>query len=147
MEKEEYQKIVASKKVKEPRLKNALIAFLTGGCLGLGSQILSKIMQMLWPISQTDSYSFICLIMIFLASLFTALGFFDDWVTKTKCGLIIPTTGFAHSVTATAIEFKKDGMVTGLGSNIFRLAGSVILYAIIAAFFLCVVKGVYLWLV
>ena len=147
MEKEEYQKLVNSKKIKEPRSKNALIAFLMGGLLGLFSEIISKVIQLKWNIVPTTSYSIVCLIMVGVAALFTALGFFDDWVTKFKCGLIIPTTGFAHSVTASAIEFKKDGLVTGLGANIFRLAGSVILYAIIAAFFLCLLKAVYLCLV
>ena len=45
--------------------------------------------------------------LIFLASLFTALGFFDKWVKFAKCGLIIPITGFAHSMTSAAIEYKN----------------------------------------
>ena len=83
------------------------------------------------------------LIVIFLSSLFTALGFFDNWVNKCKCGLIIPTTGFAHSVASSALEYKKDGLITGLGSNFFKLAGSVILYGIISAFILVIVKVIF----
>ena len=82
----------------------------------------------------------VCLIMIFVASLFTALGFFDNWVSKCKCGLIVPTTGFAHSVTSAALEYRKEGMITGLGANFFKLAGSVILFGIVSAFFLCFIK-------
>jgi stage V sporulation protein AC len=73
-----------------------------------------------------------------MACLFTALGFFDNWVTKAKAGLIIPTTGFAHSVASAALDYKRDGLVTGVGANIFKLAGSVILYGIVSAFFLSV---------
>ena len=72
--------------------------------------------------------------------LFTALGIFDNWVTTCKCGLIIPTTGFAHSVSSSVLEYKKDGLITGLGSNFFKLAGSVILYGIISAFLLVIVR-------
>ena len=51
--------------------------------------------------------------LIFFASLFTALGFFDKLVSKAKCGLIIPITGFAHSMTSAAIDYKKEGPIYG----------------------------------
>lgn len=140
MEKEEYKKLVNSKKPKEPKLQNAIIAFLVGGCLGFFCEGLSALFVMWFGISKTVSYSIICLLMILIASLFTALAFFDDWVVKAKCGLIIPTTGFAHSVTSSALEFKKDGLITGLGANLFKLAGSVILYGVVSAFFLCILR-------
>lgn len=143
MDKEEYKKLVKEKYPKEKRVKNALIAFLVGGLIGLGGQILSRLLVLTFGISKMISYSVVCLVIIFLAALFTGLGFFDDWVIKTKCGLIIPTTGFAHSITSCALEYKKDGMITGLGANFFKLAGSVILYGIISAFFLCIIKVVF----
>ncbi len=143
MDKEEYKKLVKEKYPKEKRAKNALIAFLVGGLIGLGGQILTRLLVLTFGISKMMSYSVVCLVIIFLAALFTGLGFFDDWVIKTKCGLIIPTTGFAHSITSCALEYKKDGMITGLGANFFKLAGSVILYGIISAFFLCIIKVVF----
>ena len=120
-----------------------LIAFVVGGSLGLIGQIISRLLVILFGMSVKVSYSVVCLITIFLASLFTGLNFFDDWVTKTKCGLIVPTTGFAHSITSCGLEYKKDGMITGLGANFFKLAGSVLLYGIISAFILCVIKVVF----
>lgn len=143
MDKEEYKKLVKEKYPKEKRGKNALIAFLVGGLIGLGGQILSRLLVLTFGISKMMSYSVVCLVIIFLAALFTGLGFFDEWVIKTKCGLIIPTTGFAHSITSCALEYKKDGMITGLGANFFKLAGSVILYGIISAFFLCIIRVVF----
>ena len=92
--------------------------------------------------SQSVAGVYTCLIIIGGASLLTAFGFFDNWVTKCKCGLIIPTTGFAHSVTSSALDYKKDGLITGLGSNFFKLAGSVILYGVISAFILVIVRVV-----
>ncbi len=61
-------------------------------------------------------------------------------MSKAKAGLLIPTTGFAHSVASSALDYKKEGLVTGLGSNFFKLAGSVILYGILSAFILVIVK-------
>mgnify|MGYP004516378657 FL=1 len=143
MNKEEYKKFIKSKYPKEPKLKNMLISFLVGGFIGIVGQILSKLLMICFALSQVISYSIVCLLLIFLASLFTGLGFFDDWVSFAKCGLIIPTTGFAHSMTSCALEYKKDGLITGIGANFFKLAGSVLLYGIISAFFLCLIKVVF----
>ena len=71
---------------------------------------------------------------------FTGLGFFDKLVMKFKCGLIVPITGFAHSITSSALDYKNDGLITGLGGYLFRLAGCILLYGIIAAFFLAILK-------
>lgn len=143
MDKEEYKNLVKKKYPKQNKLKNMLIAFVIGGSLGLIGQIFSRLLVILFGMSVKVSYSVVCLITIFLASLFTGLNFFDDWVTKTKCDLIVPTTGFAHSITSCGLEYKKDGMITGLGANFFKLAGSVLLYGIISAFILCVIKVVF----
>ena len=143
MDKEEYKNLVKKKYPKQNKLKNMLIAFVVGGSLGLCGQIFSRLLVILFGMSVKVSYSVVCLITIFLASLFTGINFFDDWVTKTKCGLIVPTTGFAHSITSCGLEYKKDGMITGLGANFFKLAGSVLLYGIISAFILCVIKVVF----
>lgn len=140
MNREDYQKLIKSLKPREPKVKNAIISFVTGGLLGLFCEMFSHLLITIVGISKVQSYSWICFIMIGIASLLTALGFFDNVVNKLKCGLIIPTTGFAHSVTASALEFKKDGMITGLGANFFRLAGSVILYGITSSFFLVLLK-------
>ena len=143
MDKEEYKNLVKKKYPKQNKLKNMIIAFVIGGSLGLIGQIFSRLLVILFGMSVKVSYSVVCLITIFLASLFTGLNFFDDWVTKTKCGLIVPTTGFAHSITSCGLEYKKDGMITGLGANFFKLAGSVLLYGIISAFILCIIKVVF----
>lgn len=143
MDKEEYKNLVKKKYPKQNKLKNMLIAFVIGGSLGLSGQIISRLLVILFGMSVKVSYSVVCLITIFLASLFTGLNFFDDWVAKTKCGLIVPTSGFAHSITSCGLEYKKDGMITGLGANFFKLAGSVLLYGIISAFILCVIKVVF----
>ena len=143
MDKEEYKNLVKKKYPKQNKLKNMLIAFVIGGSLGLIGQIFSRLLVILFGMSVKVSYSVVCLITIFLASLFTGLNFFDDWVTKTKCGLIVPTSGFAHSITSCGLEYKKDGMITGIGANFFKLAGSVLLYGIISAFILCVIKVVF----
>ena len=143
MNKEDYKKLVKKHTPKEPKLRNVGVAFLVGGLIGLFAEILIFVIKHCFSVSVVVAGLITALIVIFLSSLFTALGFFDNWVNKCKCGLIIPTTGFAHSVASSALEYKKDGLITGLGSNFFKLAGTVILYGIISAFILVIVKVIF----
>lgn len=140
MNKEEYQKLVKELSPKEPKLRNAIVAFLIGGLVGFIGEVIVHILMESFGISRVDSCAWLAFILILFATFMTALGKFDNWVVKAKCGLIIPTTGFAHSVQSAAIDYKKDGFVTGIGANLFKLAGSVILYGIISAFFLVLIK-------
>ena len=140
LQKDEYKALVKKYKPKEPRVKNAVISFLVGGFLGFFSEVISDILVVNLGLSKMVSYSVICILMILISSFLTALGVFDNLIEKGKCGLIIPTTGFAHSVTSSSLEYKKDGLITGVGANFFKLAGSVILYGIVSSFFLCILR-------
>ena len=133
MENKDYKKLVDKHKPTETRVQNAVVAFLIGGLVGALGQLLIEFYSYYLDISTKDASAFMLVTLIFFASLFTALGFFDKWVTFAKCGLIIPITGFAHSMASAGIEYKKEGPIYGLGSNIFKLAGSVILYGIVSA--------------
>ena len=140
MNKEEYQKLVKKYEPKENKFENVIYAFLIGGLVGFMSEGLIVLLMNFFELSRTLAGTWTCLIIILAASLFTALGFFDNWMTKAKAGLLIPTTGFAHSVSSSALDYKREGLITGLGSNFFKLAGSVILYGILSAFILVIVK-------
>ena len=133
MDKKKYQKIVDKHKATESRGLNLLIAFVVGGIVGALGQFLIEFYSYYLNISTKDASVFMIVTLIFFATLFTALGFFDKCVTFAKCGLIIPITGFAHSMASAGIEYKKDGPIYGLGSNLFKLSGSVILYGIVSA--------------
>ena len=136
MNKDEYQKLVDELKPKEPKLRRAIVSFIVGGCLGLIGQIIVFVLENSFGIPSKEAFILLCITIIFLSSLLTSLGFFDNWVSTCQAGLFLPTTGFAHSITSAALDYRKDGLSTGLGSNFFRLAGSVLLYGMVSAFFL-----------
>lgn len=140
MEKRLYEKIVMNHKPKEERLHNAFISFLVGGIMGTIGEFLIEFYSKYLDISSADAAIFMIITLIFLASLFTAIGFFDKLVNYCRCGLIIPITGFAHSMTSAAIEFRKEGLVTGVGANIFKLAGTVILYGVVSAYIFGIIR-------
>jgi len=138
MNKDEYKKLVDEFTPKVRKFRHAMVAFFVGGLIGVLGQASVHVFQNSFGMELKEAYTWLCILMIFIASLLTALGFFDNWVSKAKAGLILPTTGFAHSITAAALDYKKDGYITGLGANFFKLAGSVLLYGIIAAFFFAI---------
>ena len=133
MEKKEYGKIVTKHQAKENRMQNAIIAFLVGGTIGAIAEFLIQMYSYYLEISTKDAQTFMIVTFIFIATLCTGLGFFDKWVNFARCGLIIPITGFAHSMASAGLEYKKEGPIYGIGSNVFKLAGSVIFYGIVSA--------------
>ena len=133
MNKENYKKIINKYKPKEDILKNSIIAFIMGGILGIVGQGLIDIYTSLLDISSKEASTLMIITLVFFGVLLTGLGFFDKWVNYFKCGLIIPITGFAHSMMSSTMEYKKEGLVTGIGSNMFKLSGTVIAYGVISA--------------
>ena len=134
MEKYKYKSIVDNNTPKENILLNALVAFFIGGIMGVIGNFLIEFYSYILEIPKSDASIFMIITLIFLGTLFTALGFFDKWVNFARCGLIIPITGFAHSMMSAALEYRKEGLVTGIGANIFKLAGTVILYGVVSAY-------------
>lgn len=140
MKQQKYELIAKEHEAENPKLKNAVIAFLIGGLIGMLGEGLIELLYNIFHMSRNNAGTIMIVIMIFIASLSTALGFFDKLVTKFKCGLLIPITGFAHSITSAALDYKREGPIYGIGSNIFKLAGSVILYGIVAAWFFGMIR-------
>lgn len=134
MEAKKYQKIVDKHIPKEEKTNNLLTAFLTGGLIGLLGNFLMDIYAYFLHIQTTEAGVFMLVTLIFIACLLTGLGVFDNLVKKGKMGLIIPITGFAHSMQSAILDYKKEGPVYGFGANVFKLAGSVILYGVVSAY-------------
>ena len=139
MNKEDYKKLVKKYTPREDVLKNAIKAFISGGVIGLISTII-YVVFLHYEFDVTSATSYTLIILILLSAILTGIGFFDSLVEKYKCGIIVPITGFAHSITSSAIDNKKDGLVTGIGSGVFKLAGSVLLYGMVCAFILTIIK-------
>lgn len=131
---EEYQEFIKKYIPKKPVFINALVTFFVGGLMGVFSEVLLQIYQVILNLPRKEAGVLVILTLIVLASLLTALGVFDILVTKFKSALIIPITGFAHSMTSAALEYRTEGLVLGIGANIFKLAGTVILYGVVSVY-------------
>lgn len=134
MKNEMYDEIVKKYTPKEDILKNAIITFLAGGTIGALSELLLVCYSTWLNLPRKESGVLVILTLIFISSILTACGVFDVCVSKLKSALIIPITGFAHSITSAALDYRKEGLVVGIGANIFKLAGTVILYGVVAVY-------------
>lgn len=133
MNKENYKKLMKKYKPKEDVFKNSIIAFIVGGMMGIIGQVLVDLYMFLLDIPSKEASTLMIITLVFIGVLLTGLGFFDKWVNNCKCGLIVPITGFAHSMMSATMEYKKEGLITGIGSNMFKLSGTVIAYGVISA--------------
>jgi stage V sporulation protein AC len=140
MDNTKYNEFIKKYIPKEDKMKNEFIAFFFGGLLGLLSEILLELYQVWLNLPRKESGILVTLTLIVVASILTALGVFDVAVSKLKSALIIPITGFAHSMTSAALEYRTEGLILGIGSNIFKLVGTVILYGIVAVYFFGLVR-------
>lgn len=134
MKNEMYDEIVKKYTPKEDVLKNAIITFVAGGIIGASSELLLVCYSTWLNLPRKESGVLVILTLIFISSILTACGVFDVCVSKLKSALIIPITGFAHSITSAALDYRKEGLVVGIGANIFKLAGTVILYGVVSVY-------------
>ncbi|MEG0576791.1 MAG: SpoVA/SpoVAEb family sporulation membrane protein [Bacilli bacterium] len=134
MEQSKYKIVVDSITPKEHIFRNGLVAFISGGLMGIIGQFLISVYSYYLKIPTSQAGIIMIVTLIFFGCLFTAIGFFDKWVHFCRCGLIIPITGFAHAMMSAALEYRKEGLITGIGTNMFKLSGSVIVYGVVSAY-------------
>jgi stage V sporulation protein AC len=129
-----YKSLVDKHTPKEDKWFNILKSFVVGGTIGVIGQLIIDFFVKIVDVPKDDAGTYMIITLIFFGSLFTALGFFDSIVANIRAGIIVPITGFAHSMTSAALEYKREGYVPGIGANIFKLTGSVILYGVVSAY-------------
>lgn len=137
-----YRRMVTRAEPSPPRLQNAIRAFVSGGLVCLLGEAITDFWERTLHISHKQAADPTVATLIFLSALLTGLGYFDKLARFAGAGLAVPVTGFANAMTASAMEFKREGLVFGIGGRMFQLAGSVIVYGVVTAFFVGIVAGI-----
>ena len=138
----DYLKIVDSVKCEDNKLLNAFLAFVSGGLIGLISQFFFIMLKNNYGFEEVLSYTIIFIFWVTLSSVLTGLGVLDKVASIFKAGIIIPSTGFSHAMTSAGMDNNREGFITGIGANMFKLTGSIILYGIVFAIICAFIKGV-----
>ena len=140
--KDEYSKMTQELAPHSPVVKNCVKAFLFGGGICCFGQLLFTLYGMT-QLSNEQIKALVPVTFIVITAILTAVGAFDKIARHAGAGTIVPITGFANSVVCSAMEFRSEGEVPGVGAKIFTIAGPVILYGTTAAF----VYGVIYWII
>lgn len=134
-QKQQYNEYVEQVTPKHSLPKNMCRAFFVGGIICcIGQCIMNYCLGM--GLDKDLSGSWTSLILILASVLLTGWNLFPGIAKFGGAGALVPITGFANGVAASAIEFKKEGQVFGIGCQIFRIAGPVILYGIVTSWVL-----------
>jgi stage V sporulation protein AC len=136
-----YQEIVKKAEPRPPRLRNAVYAFFAGGAVCLLGEALTDFWEAVMHISHKKAGDPTVATMVFLGALLTGLGVFDKLARHAGAGLSVPVTGFANAMTSSALEFKREGLVFGVGGRMFQLAGAVIVFGVATAFVVGIVAS------
>ena len=124
---QQYEKMVHRASPNSPHLKNFLLAFLVGGAICAFGQGLYLCYEKLGFIEEQVKIMVPCTL-IFLTALATAFGVFDKLGKHAGAGTGVPITGFANAIAASAMETRCEGLILGVGANLFKLAGPVLAY-------------------
>lgn len=142
--KQRFKDIVKKTEDEKDKLGRALVAFFSGGVVALIGQLFFDLYSKGFNINEKDSISLMLVTIIFITAVLTGFGLFDKIAQKTGAGTFIPISGFANALTSSALESKSEGLIYGIGSNMFKLAGSVITYGIVSAYILGILRYIVL---
>ncbi|RDW17995.1 stage V sporulation protein AC [Oceanobacillus chungangensis] len=139
---QEYQAFQQQREVKRPLLKNCLKAFFVGGLICLIGQLISTFYIYYFNFTEQTAGNPTTATLIFLTMLLTGFGVYDRIGQFGGAGSAVPVTGFGNAVISAAIEHKTEGFILGVGGNIFKVAGPVIVYGVFSAFIVALIKTI-----
>ncbi|OCT15682.1 stage V sporulation protein AC [Paenibacillus pectinilyticus] len=134
MTQEEYQKLAKQQEPKRPVLKNCSRAFLVGGTICLIGECFMQMFIKWFGFTEKTAGNPTVAVLIIISVILTSFGIYDKIAQWAGGGSSVPVTGFANSLCSAAIEHRAEGLVLGVGGNMFKLAGSVIVFGTVAAF-------------
>lgn len=138
-----FEKASKSYQPKPPYIINCIKAFIVGGLICAFGELLTEMYIHWFDFSEEQAGNPTVATLILLSALATGFGIYDRLGQFAGAGSAVPVTGFANSVTAAALEHKSEGLVLGVATNLFKLAGSVIVFGVVSAYILGMLR--YLW--
>lgn len=132
MSPKEYQQYVQQKAKKSPIVKDVIMAFIIGGLIC----VIGQLIQNGWSaagLNQEDAGTATSCSLVLLSALLTGFNLYNKIARFGGAGTLVPITGFANAVVSPAIDFKSEGIVTGMAAKMFLVAGPVIVFGTLAS--------------
>lgn len=140
---QQYQDIQKQKEIKRPILRNCLKAFLVGGFICLIGQAISTFYMYYFDFTEVTVGNPTVATLIIITMFLTGFGIYDHIGQFAGAGTAVPVTGFANAVISSAIEHRTEGYILGVGTNMLKLAGPVIVYGVFSAFLIALIKTIF----
>lgn len=141
MTNEQYAKYVKKMSPNSALVKDMLNAFWIGGLICVIGQLVRGGLTAL-GLDELAVGAGTAVLMVLLGASFTGMDLYDDIAKVAGAGTVVPITGFANAIVSPAMEFRSEGLVTGLGAKMFTVAGPVLVYGVSAS----VVYGLIVWI-
>lgn len=140
----EYQRLQQNNQPPAHLARNCFRAFWTGGLICTVAQAVQSLLLAQTDFNRDTVGAPTSAIMIIAAVILTCLGVYDKMAQYAGAGTAVPITGFANTMSSAALEYRTEGFVLGVGGNMFRLAGPVIVFGAVAGFFVAIIKVIIL---
>jgi len=137
-----YQELEKKDEIKRPVFRNCVRAFLIGGLICFIGQIITLFYIFFFNFTEQTAGSPTVATLVFTSMLLTGFGLYKRLGQIGGAGSAVPVTGFGNAVISAAIEHRAEGLVLGVGGNIFKLAGSVIVFGVFSAFVVALIKTI-----
>jgi stage V sporulation protein AC len=138
----QYQQLAKRREPPRPILQNCFFAFISGGFICLIGEFLMEFFKRVGFTEKTAGNPTVA-VLILLSVILTSMGVYDKIAQWAGAGSAVPVTGFANSMCSAALEHRSEGLVYGVGGNMFKLAGSVIVFGTVAAFIIGILHGIF----
>ncbi|MFC6038091.1 stage V sporulation protein AC [Paenisporosarcina macmurdoensis] len=142
MDAKSYQQTVDQMAPKRPVIKNCMKAFLTGGIICAIGQVISFLYMYFFNFTERTASNPSVATIVFLSMVLTGFGIYKKIGQFGGAGSAVPVSGFGNAVISAAIEHKSEGFILGVGVNMFKLAGPVIVYGVFSAFVVALIKTI-----
>lgn len=130
MNEQEYSNYVDTHSKKSPILKDCFFAFIVGGFICIIGQMFTDIMQNYCSLDFKTASTYSTIFLVLIAAVLTAFKLYAKIGKFAGAGSIVPITGFSNSIVSPAMEYKTEGVILGIGANMFKVAGPVLVYGI-----------------
>ena len=145
MDPKRYRQLVRERLPKPDLARGVTRAFVLGGTIALLGQVVYDIFRAMEP-TQGEAVAATLATLILIGGVLTALGVYDNLAEWGGAGAAVPITGFANTIVFAAMDFRREGIVLGLASKMFVIAGPVIVFATVVGLIVGLAKAIYLGL-
>ncbi|HLR07769.1 MAG TPA: stage V sporulation protein AC [Bacillota bacterium] len=139
---QKYQAFQQKRETKRNIFTNCVKAFFVGGLICVIGQTIATFYIHFFDFTEKTANNPTVATLIFITMLLTGFGVYDHIGQFAGAGTAVPVTGFGNSVISSAIEHRTEGLILGVGTNIFKLAGPVIVYGVFSAFVIALIKTI-----